>query len=70
MIFGDDGNGGHIRFALKMEAAGTSETFVSYRNTTRRHNPEYLDLNLHRRENLTSRNKLLLNLNICSAVNC
>jgi len=30
------------------------ETLVSYRNTARRHNPEDLDLNLHRRENLKS----------------
>jgi hypothetical protein len=28
---------------------------VSYRNTTRRHNPENLDLNIHRSENLKSR---------------
>jgi hypothetical protein len=38
-----------------MEAARTSETLVSYRNTTQRHNPDELDLNLHLRENIKSR---------------
>jgi hypothetical protein len=36
----------------EMEAAGFSETLVSYRNITRRNNPENLDLNIRRREAL------------------
>jgi hypothetical protein len=32
-----------VKIAKKMEAARPSETSVSYRNTTRRHNPEDLD---------------------------
>jgi len=38
-----------------MEAVRSSETFVSHLNTTGRHNPENLDLNLHHRENLKIR---------------
>jgi hypothetical protein len=42
----------HLHFTLKMEAARTSETSVSYRKTTQRHNPEEL-------ENLTSHEFLI-----------
>jgi hypothetical protein len=35
----------HLQGEMKMEAAWTSETLVCH-NTTRRHNPEDLDLNL------------------------
>jgi hypothetical protein len=37
-----------------MEASRPSETLVTYRNTTRRYNPEHLHLNIHRRGNLKS----------------
>jgi len=41
---------------LKTETAKSSESSVSYQNTTRCHNPEDLDLNTRSRENLKSRN--------------
>jgi len=33
----------HLHFILKLEAASYTETSVSYRNTTPRHNSEALD---------------------------
>jgi len=40
---------------LKMEAARFSETLISYHNSTRRYNPEDLNLNVHLCESLKSR---------------
>jgi hypothetical protein len=37
-----------------MEAARSSQTLVSHHKTTQRHNPEHLDLDPNRRENLKS----------------
>jgi len=37
-----------------MDAARASETSVSYHNTTRRHNPENLDMEHQRRESLST----------------
>jgi len=39
-------------FRLKMGAAGSSETLVSYRNTPRCHSPVDLGLNVYRHNNL------------------
>jgi hypothetical protein len=46
-------------FTLKMEAAWTSETFVSYRNTTGHHNSEDLDLKHRRLEGLRNTSLIL-----------
>jgi hypothetical protein len=50
--------GTNVSEALKMFATSSSETLVSYHNTTQRHNPEDLNLNLHRRESLKTRTRL------------
>jgi len=50
--------------AVKMETALSSETVVSYHITTRHHEPEDLDLNFYRRENIESRS-WVVNLLVC-----
>jgi hypothetical protein len=54
-----------LDFTLKMEAASSSETSVSYRSTTRHHSPEDPDLNLYSREHLKSRYNLTYSLEEC-----
>jgi len=51
---GSSRRGYHGCDAVKMVAVRSSETLGSYRSTTRRHNPEDLDVNFHRRGNVTS----------------
>jgi hypothetical protein len=46
-----------VKDALKLEVTRTSETLLSYQDTTRRHNPEDLDLKRHRRESLKTRKR-------------
>jgi len=50
-----------LNFTLNMEAAMSSKTLLSYHITTRRHNPEDLDVKPHRHENL----KRLKNVQTC-----
>jgi hypothetical protein len=44
----------HLQGEMKMEVTRSFRTVISYHITTWRHNPEHLDLNLHRRQSLRS----------------
>jgi hypothetical protein len=52
---------GRIPTFQRIQEAWTSETLMSEHKTTRRHNLEYLELNIYRRENPKSRETI----NIC-----
>jgi hypothetical protein len=45
----------HLQFILKLEAERTPENLTSYRDITRLHNPEDLDLKYHRCKSLKTR---------------
>jgi hypothetical protein len=49
-VVGYQSFGGPCRLHPQGEGSNVLQTFVSYRKTTRRQNPEGLDLNLHSRE--------------------
>jgi hypothetical protein len=51
-----------------MEAASSAETFVSYHNSSRRHNPKDRDLNIHLCENVRSCIKWCVCVCVCVCV--
>jgi len=50
----------HLQREVKMDVARFSKTSLSYRKTTLYNNPEDLELNLHRHDNIKSRHALQL----------